>query len=316
MNRILVVDDTLFDRRLVSGILNKLPRFDVTCVTDGREAIERIATEEFDLVVTDLNMPNLDGLTLVQRLNQEYPELPTVVMTAYGSEATAMRALQSGAYRYVPKFHLQDELAGIVSSVLAASRQKINEQRLLCSVMEHSLTLSLPNDRERITPTIEYIQNLMEGMQLFNGSHSVHLSVALEEALSNAIIHGNLEVSSELRLRDDNAYGELIEMRRTTAPWADRRVTIGMTLNCQAATFVIRDEGPGFDLRSIPDPLDPENLLKPSGRGITLMHAFLDEVRFNEKGNEVTLRLNTDRDQTDTESEQGATDISRQSAMV
>lgn len=303
MYRILVVDDTLFDRRLVSSILSKLPEFEVQCVGDGQEALSAIEAEEFDLVVTDLNMPNLDGLTLVQRLNQDHPELPTVVMTAYGSEATAMRALQSGAYRYVPKFHLKDELAGIVKSVLSATCQKRNEQRLLCSVLEHSLTLSLPNDRSRITPTIEYIQKLMDGMHLFDGSNSVHLSVALDEALSNAIIHGNLEVSSELRLRDDDAYGELIETRRRSAPWANRRVTIEIQLNSQAATFVIRDEGPGFDLSTIPDPLDPENLLKPSGRGIMLMHAFLDEVSYNEKGNEVTLRLNTARNQTEQESQ-------------
>ena len=120
----------------------------------------------------------------------------------------------------------------------------------------------------------------------------MHLGVALEEALSNAIIHGNLEVSSKLRERDDNAYGDLIEQRRVAAPYADRRVVIEAELNTESACFTIRDQGPGFDISSLPDPNNPENLLRPSGRGLTLMHAFLDEVTYNEKGNEVTLRMN------------------------
>ena len=55
------------------------------------------------------------------------------------------------------------------------------------------------------------------------------------------------------------------------------------------AVFVVRDEGPGFDPNSLPDPTDPENLLKPSGRGIMLIRTFMDAVSFNEKGNEVTM---------------------------
>ena len=55
------------------------------------------------------------------------------------------------------------------------------------------------------------------------------------------------------------------------------------------ARFVIRDEGPGFDPRTLPDPTDPENLLKPSGRGVMLIRTFMDAVAFNETGNEITM---------------------------
>ena len=55
------------------------------------------------------------------------------------------------------------------------------------------------------------------------------------------------------------------------------------------ATFVIRDDGPGFDLNSLPDPTDPENLLKPSGRGLLLIRTFMDEVSHNSTGNQITL---------------------------
>ena len=55
------------------------------------------------------------------------------------------------------------------------------------------------------------------------------------------------------------------------------------------ATFVVRDQGPGFDPASLPDPTDPENLEKASGRGLLLMRTFMDSVEYNSAGNEVTM---------------------------
>jgi len=54
-------------------------------------------------------------------------------------------------------------------------------------------------------------------------------------------------------------------------------------------TFIVRDEGPGFDPSALPDPTDPENLLKPCGRGVMLIRTFMDQVNFSAKGNEITM---------------------------
>ena len=64
-------------------------------------------------------------------------------------------------------------------------------------------------------------------------------------------------------------------------------VTVKATRN--ELKFIIRDQGPGFDVASIPDPTDPENLAKVSGRGLLLINAFMDEVRHNKQGNEITM---------------------------
>ncbi len=273
-------------------ILEKTPNYEVASACDRQDALRTLTDQSFDLVITDLNMPVMTGLELIGKLQKTHPDLPTIVMTAFGSEATAMYALQAGAYGYVPKHHLQEELATIVETVLSTASRHKQEDEFLCSVEKQTITLKLPNERGRIMPTIAFLQKLVNGMGLFKGSKATHLGVALAEGLCNAIIHGNLEVSSELRTRDDNSYGELIEQRRRQAPYADRRVTIDVQLDSTAAVFTIRDEGPGFDVSSLPDPHNPENLLRPSGRGLTLMHTFLDEVTHNEKGNEVTLRMN------------------------
>ena len=109
MRNILIVDDSPFDRHLATSILKVSNDFHVISVADGRQALEALESTDFAVVVTDLNMPEMNGLELVREIRKRNSELPTIVMTAYGSEATAMRALQSGAFSYVPKFHLKSE---------------------------------------------------------------------------------------------------------------------------------------------------------------------------------------------------------------
>ena len=122
-----------------------------------------------------------------------------------------------------------------------------------------------------------------------NHADRVRLGVGLGEALANAMFHGNLELSSSLRETDADAYHNLAEARRRQSPYQDRRIEIEVRLARGKAVFVIRDEGPGFDPTALPDPTDPANLEKVTGRGILLMQAFMDRVDFNARGNEVTM---------------------------
>ena len=117
----------------------------------------------------------------------------------------------------------------------------------------------------------------------------LQIATALTEALANAVDHGNLELDSSLRDSGDNIWTRLGDERKGQRPYCDRRVYVTYRLTPSQATFVVRDEGPGFDPSTLPDPTDPENLLKPSGRGILLIRTFLDEVRFNESGNQITM---------------------------
>jgi anti-sigma regulatory factor (Ser/Thr protein kinase) len=97
-------------------------------------------------------------------------------------------------------------------------------------------------------------------------------------------------VSSELRQTlDGKPYSDLIEQRKRTSPYKERRVIVHMHASLESAKIVIRDEGPGFDADSLRDPTDPENLERAGGRGLLLINAFMDEVRHNSKGNEITM---------------------------
>lgn len=288
MTNILIVDDSPSDRRFATSITQDEPGYHIVWAENGVQALHALETADYDAVLTDLNMPRMDGLTLVKEIRSRYPDLPTVVMTAHGSEATAMRALQYGAYSYVPKALLKDELVRTIRSVLQV--RSVKDRRTTCGlkVVNQSVTLSLTNDHDQVTEVIDYIQGQMTSAGCSSGSEMVHVRVALEEALTNAIVHGNLEVSSKLR-EVPQKFTDTIEQRRTRLPFSERQVTIRATVCADTARFTISDEGPGFDVASIPDPSAPENLLKQSGRGVAMMHAMMDKVKFNGKGNEVIL---------------------------
>ncbi|MFQ5671220.1 MAG: ATP-binding protein [Acidobacteriota bacterium] len=119
----------------------------------------------------------------------------------------------------------------------------------------------------------------------------MRLSIALHEALANAICHGNLEVGSVLWRAGNGASRahRLIEERLHTAPYADRRVHLAAQVTPQEATYVVRDEGPGFDPGILSDPTDHANLVKISGRGLFFIRMFMDEVFHDETGNTITM---------------------------
>lgn len=289
MPHVLVVDDSAMDRRLVGGLLERQPDFAVSYAADGAAALAEINRHLPDVVVTDMNMPVMDGLELVSKLKEQRPGLPVILITSRGSEETAVQALQRGAASYVPKRSVQTSLAETIQHVLSSLAEDQLRGRLMQSMQEQSAELSLENDPELVSSAVKFLLSNMTSMGVCSESDRVRLGVALQEALANACFHGNLEVSSALREQDHHSYYDLAKQRATELPYRDRRIHVSVKCTQQEATFVIRDEGPGFDPSSLPDPTDPENLERPCGRGLLLMRTFMDDVRYNPTGNQVTL---------------------------
>jgi CheY-like chemotaxis protein len=289
MTTILVVDDSAMDRKIAGGLLQKRSGWGVVYADDGLQALEQIEMHVPDIVVTDLQMPGMDGLQLVARVRQDYPLLPIVLMTAQGSEETAVRALQQGAANYVPKRILADELVDTVARVLSASSVDRTHSRLLHRLKRNVSQFEIENDLSLIPSLVHYLQQVLTRMRVCSETEVLRSGVALEEALLNAYYHGNLEISSELRLQDHNAYYDLARERVTQEPYSNRRIYVSAEMTPTEATYVVRDEGPGFDPREIPDATDPANIEKPCGRGLLLIHTFMDEVHYNEPGNEVAM---------------------------
>jgi len=287
MSTILVVDDSLADQRLASGLLTEDESLSVEYANDGKEALEQIELHIPDLVLTDLQMPVMDGLELVEQIRKRYPLIPTVLMTAKGSETIAVQALQRGAASYVPKRYLSVDLIQTVHRVLAASAGERSQTRLMNRLAETKFVLE--NDLSLLSSLVSHLRQTVQQLRICDGSESLRVASGLDEALLNAYYHGNLEMSSEMKADNHEEFHRVSNERVHERPYCDRRITVTSRFIAEEATFIIRDEGAGFDPSGLPDPTDPEYLDRPTGRGLLLMRSFMDNVTFNETGNEVTL---------------------------
>ena len=288
METILVVDDSQETREVAGGCLTD-HGVKAIYAENGREALKILAKERPDAVLTDLNMPEMDGLELVEYMRMHYSSVPVVLMTANGNEQTAVNALRAGALSYVPKKNLKTDLCDAMYVVLGAVEAKRHREqsRRLLERTESQFVLGYEEDG--CPALVSYFQNNLALFNFCDETGLFQVSTALTEALNNAIDHGNLELDSALRERGDNSYGRQRRERAVQSPYRERRVRVSEELTPRKVTYVVRDEGAGFDLSTVPDPTDPENLLKASGRGLMLIKMFMDEVSFNDIGNEITM---------------------------
>jgi CheY-like chemotaxis protein/anti-sigma regulatory factor (Ser/Thr protein kinase) len=289
MPKVLVVDDSEMERRLAGGLLEMALKVELVYAVDGKDALAKVPEHQPVLVVTDLQMPEMNGLELVAALKAEHPLIPVVLMTAQGSEDIAAEALRRGAASYVPKRRLAEDLADTVARVLQGSSEDRAHSQLMHHLAADECTFVLHNDPELIRSLSAHFQELLRCLPLRDETERMRVSLAVEEALTNACYHGNLEAGSPAAGGQTADYRRVAEQRRFEAPYRDRRIHVRAQISRREAVFVIRDEGRGFDTSRLPDAADPEALQGPTGRGIKLMRSIMDEVRFSAAGNQVTL---------------------------
>lgn len=286
MATILVVDDTAVDRRLAGGLLERAPNINVCYAENGRDALVQIDARLPDLVVTDLQMPEIDGLELVTQIGDRYPDVPVVLMTAHGSENVAAQALANGAASFVPKSELADNLVDTVMHILVMSESDSRYKKLIACTRKTDFEFDLESDPEIIEPLIEMVQQVAVSQGLMTHNNRLQMTVALEHALHNAMIRGNLELSRE-EMPVSNP--RVIAERLSDPDYGDRKVYFRSLVTPDSAQFTIRDEGPGFDISQVPASDDPSSFRDGSGRGLVLIKAFMDEVVFDETGNEIRM---------------------------
>ena len=173
-----------------------------------------------------------------------------------------VRAFKMGAANYLRLPYNRDELREIVEQTLAHKLRYVDDPSLLPRVHE-KIEFELPSDLALMNGILEYLQERVAKLGLIRPDRS-NLFIALDEAFVNAVKHGNKSDPSKL-------------------------VRITAELTPQEASFTVEDEGEGFDIKQIPDPCDPANLFRTSGRGVLLIYNIMDEVEYNAQGNRVKM---------------------------
>ena len=134
--KLLFIDDDPAVCDVVHAALSKRG-FDLACRGGGQAALEALEESEFDVLMTDLHMPGMDGLELCRRVSTQRPNLPIVVVTAFGDVESAVAATRAGAYDFVAKPIQLDELLLTLARALEHSRLKRENKRLHEAVREH-----------------------------------------------------------------------------------------------------------------------------------------------------------------------------------
>lgn len=289
--QVLVVSPTPALFAAVQAALDGHSEFKLHHADTSERALQLIEPKGVSVVLTSLLPGRTEPLEFVKCMRKHHPLVPVVLLTEEGNDELAFRALKAGAANYVPVRSLSQDLCETLETVLAAAEVDRRRACLMRSLTQSQLEFTIGNDPTLIPCIVQLFQENVTGMGLCDETTCIRLGIALEEAILNAMYHGNLEVSSELRRDGDQPYRDLIEQRKRQEPYCKRTVTIRATLSRDEAVYVIRDQGPGFDPSVLPDPTDPANLESTSGRGLLLIRTFMDEVYHRDGGREIVMIL-------------------------
>ena len=253
--RILIVDNNDELRALLAQVLGNLGH-EVVVTVERDEALARNDLDQFDLVISDLTEAEVNGRPIddVHR---------KALVTAVNQTGSAIiKAFKFGASNYLRSAYDTNELREIVEQTLSYKLRYVDDPRLFPHLHE-KIEFELPSDLSLMNGVLEYLQERVSKLGLIKPERS-NLFVALDEAFVNAVKHGNKNDPSKL-------------------------LKITAELSAKEACFTVEDEGEGFDIRAIPDPCDPANLFRTSGRGVLLIYNIMDEVEYNAQGNRVKM---------------------------
>ncbi len=265
--RILIIDDYDDLASSLRDVFNAAGH-SVEIVDSRAEAMEVDDLDAFDLVITDLAVEN-SALPEVQAYSNGnhaacLPDFPE------GEKGENVKAFKFCASNFRRENFDENELTNFIETVLNYKTRYVDTADMVRRVHE-KIEFELPSAISPMHSILDYLLKRVEKLGGVKPEQS-NLFVALDEAFVNAVKHGNKFNTQKL-------------------------VRITAELSSREATFTVEDEGEGFDVNSIPDPLDPENLFKTSGRGVLFIYNIMDEVKYNERGNRLTMVKKCQKDE-------------------
>jgi serine/threonine-protein kinase RsbW len=273
--RILIVDNNDELRAILENALGSLG-YEAVVTGDRDEALSRNDLDQFDVIISDLTEEDTESYSQStgqsagpstdksngKLVNEQNRRCLLTAVTANAAEPVIVKAFKMVAANYLRLPYNKDELREIVEQTLSYKLRYVDDPSLLSHTHE-KIEFELPSDLALMNGVLQYLLARVAKLGLIAPERS-NLFIALDEAFVNAVKHGNKNDPTKL-------------------------VRVGAELSPKEACFTIEDEGEGFDVQTIPDPRDPANLFKSSGRGVLLIYNIMDEVEYNAQGNRVKM---------------------------
>ena len=267
---LLLVDDDPAVHELLGAVLRP-PDWRIDSAYDGLEGFARAEARPYDLVLTDVRMPGLDGLELLHRIREIRPEAKVMVMTAESTPANIVRAIRDQAFCYFSKPFSPSSVAEMIAQAVNTGHWQDDIEVLSASAQWISLRLRCKME------TADRLMQFVREMEMdLTHEERENIASAFRELLMNAIEHGGGS--------DPN-----------------KRVQVTYVRTTRAILYIIQDPGKGFsfdeiDHAAVANPPDEpvrhleiraEKGVRPGGFGILLTRNLVDELVYSEKGNEV-----------------------------
>lgn len=291
--KLLIVDDEQGWREVMQDLLEEAGH-EVESAAHGGEAKDLLVEgRKYDVLLSDVRMPVMDGMELLRYLVRAKITIPTILITGHSNVQIAVEALKLGAIDILLKplpFHvLQNALERVQARQAESHRQTelITQSRL-------ELQLQVPSRAELVGTTVQMLRPFYQPHCEAAGVPYPSIDLCIQEALTNAIVHGNLELPSKLKDISWADFEELVEQRSKESPYQERRVCVQVHSTKELFRLSLEDEGAGFDpnRRSAEEGTDP---LQLHGRGLLLIQGIMDKVAWNEKGNRIEMTKSWER---------------------
>lgn len=159
--RILVVDDEESIREFLDIMLRK-EGYEVTCVEDGQKAIDILKKKSFDLLISDLQMPNVTGIELLKHCRETYPDLLFMMITAFGTAESAVEAMKMGAYDYITKPFKIDEVRINIANALRSRNLEVENRVLRKELQKEYSFQNLVGNSEAMHKIFELIRKVSD----------------------------------------------------------------------------------------------------------------------------------------------------------
>lgn len=295
--QVLLIDD---DRSVLEMVEEALKSHGMIVhpFNDGRRALgllEQTSGPAFDLVVSDINMDGMDGFDVIHRVKSVKPHLPVVLMTAESSVDYAIRAMRMGAANFFMKPVPIREMVKSVFHLVEAHREYRQAESGLKGLMEEQRRFQFRSDELDIPGLLRHLTERLVPMGFATDQNIDVVAMAFHEALVNALDHGNLELDSDLKAdlfsHEEDPYNALRRERLLDPVYAERSILVETHLSDETYEVLIADEGPGFDAKLLISPEDAAHQARHCGRGLPLIQLVMDEVLFNEQGNQIRMGL-------------------------
>lgn len=292
MNILLVEDDS--SSRLYLENLLEVNDYKFFSAANGIEGLNIFDEQKIDIVITDIQMPVMDGLELLEAIREKKSNTIVIITTAYGTENYAIQALQLGANNYLKKPVRGSDLIPLLKKYEIIINNRFSTDKLPGRLLERKFKLEFNTSINGIPKIVDRI--LSESACNYPDSDKINIELGLVELITNAVEHGNMGISNieKKQAMENNTLDNLYNEKLADIKIREKKILIEFCRTPITCEWTIIDQGEGFDWKTLPDPTNEQNILELNGRGVFITNFLFDSVEYFGKGNIVKVKKNID----------------------